>query len=154
MRGSLIALLFSLILAGAACVGELETIDPDDTGGGTGGAGPDAGAGSGLTAKEYYDQNVAPMMTVSRPKGTCANCHVGTDPINGPDFFGTTMAEAYDTLVANTRLVNSATPAASVLITRGDHTGDAFCDGIASPYAGCTEDEITIITNWINLLAQ
>lgn len=151
MRGlSLIALSFALALT-TACVGELIEIDPGAGGGGGGGA--DAGTVN-QAGKNFYDTNIAPMMISVRPKGTCASCHAGTDAINGPDFLGTTIASGYQTLMANTRLVNTTTPASSVLITRGDHTGDAWCSGPGTPYAACTEDEIGIINQWIALEAQ
>ena len=147
---SLIALSFALIVGTLGCVGELEPLDPAA---GPGGGGPDA-AVTNAAAKTYYETNIAPLMTSARPKGTCASCHSGSDPINGPDFLGVTAASGYDMLISNTRLVNPDSPATSVLLTRGDHSGDAWCTGAGTPYAQCNTDEVGLITQWMSILAQ
>lgn len=132
----------------SGCVGELEPLPAGGVGGGA-----DASTGN-PQARTFYDSNIAPMMTAARPKGTCAACHQGVDPINGPDFLGANPASGYTTLIGNPRLVNTASPATSVLITRGDHAGDAFCTGVDTPYAGCTVNEVDTITQWITMVGM
>ncbi|RMH40888.1 MAG: hypothetical protein D6689_12585 [Deltaproteobacteria bacterium] len=128
-----------LVAAGAvgmvACVGELTPVDPAT--GGPGG-GPDAGRGGGATeARDYFDTEVQPLLALPRPKGACTVCHQGVDPGNGPDFLGADAAANYDALTANPRLV-SGDPATSLLVTKGEHAGDAFAPA-----------EISIINEWI-----
>ncbi len=143
MRGSW--LLCIVLAASIGCVGEL--VEDDPTPGGTADAGQ-----VNMAARMFFDQNVQPMFGIARPKLACTVCHEGAEPANGPDFLGATPAVNYATLKADTRLVGT-TAAASVLITRGDHSGDAFCTGVNVPYAGCTVDEVGLITQWINLEA-
>lgn len=145
------ALAFSLVLGAGACVGSLETTDPIGSGGGPG-AGPDGGTGGGgAAAKTFFDTNIEPLLTEARPKGSCASCHEGNDTANGPDFLGLTAADNYTQLIGSARLINTGTPASSLLVTKGDHTGDAFCTAAGVPYATCTQDEVSLITQWIGM---
>ncbi len=144
-------LLFVCTIATAAlvgCVGELETLE----GGGGGGGGADAGGGgNSAAAQTYYTNNVRPLLIAARPKGACSACHEGIDAANGRDFMGATLTDNYATLAADTRLVNGS-PATSLLISRGDHTGDAFCTGPGTPYAACADNEVATVTTWISLV--
>jgi hypothetical protein len=143
----------SLCLASClvGCVGELEPLDP----GGFGIAGgPDATPpGVASPAHAYFDLNVSPILNIQRPKGSCVACHQGVSPADGPDFLGNTPGANYSTLVANVRLV-AATPATSILVTKGDHNGDPFCTGVGVPYGACTADEVTILNTWIMMEAN
>ena len=76
--------------------------------------------------------------------------HQGTDPVNGPYFLGTSTAMNYSTLSTDARLVTGSA-VTSVLLMRGDHTGDAFCQGVGVPYVACTIDEVNLVTQWITL---
>lgn len=140
-----LALAFALSLTAAGCVGQLTEDDPPDN------TTPDATTG-GTAARMFFDNNVQPLFGLGRPKGACTVCHQGANAVDGPDFLGASAADNYATLKADTRLV-SATAANSVLITRGDHNGNAFCTGVNTPYAGCTADEIAVITQWIEMEA-
>jgi mono/diheme cytochrome c family protein len=133
------------------CVGELEPQDPGAFGIP---GGPDATPpGVASPAHAYYDTNVAPLMIITRPKGSCASCHQGVSPADGPDFLGNTPSANYSNLVTNTRLVG-ATPAVSILVTKGDHNGNAYCTGVGVPYGACTADEVTILNTWIMMEAN
>jgi len=138
------SLLLVLALVTTGCVGELTVSDPPA-------GNVDAGTVN-MAARQFFDLNVLPLMSAARPKQACAVCHQGVDAANGPDFLGAGVTNNYDMLVGNTRLVGT-TAATSVLLTRGDHTGDAWCTGVNVPYAGCAADEIGLITQWINLEA-
>jgi len=137
------ALLFvALVMAASVgCTGELIPIDPvSDTGGvggGGGGADADVGGGGGALARQYFDDNVEPLLVVTRPKGACTVCHQGATPGDGPDFLGLTAADHYDSLMADSRIVGSD-PSLSLLVIKGDHTGDAF-----------DASEISTIDQWI-----
>ena len=122
-------------LLATACSGEFNT----RTGLGqspTGGA--DAGA-QGATGSEFFRINVLPLLSAPRPKGACALCHQGADPVNGPDFLGANAGTNYTTLLASPNVVGT-TPGTSSLYTRGAHTGDAF-----------TPTELALVGEWIEL---
>ena len=138
-------------LAMIGCVGELETLEGSGGGGGGGGGGVDAGGTTNAAAQTYYTNNVRPLLIAARPKGACNVCHEGANLADGPDFMGAASGENYAALVGNTRMV-SGDPATSQLILRGDHSGDAFCTGAGAPYAQCIENEVGILTTWINLV--
>jgi hypothetical protein len=127
-----------LLAAATGCVGELIPIEP---GPGPGG-GPDAGGGGGggggdALARQYFDDNVQPLLVLARPKGACSVCHEGANIADGPDFMGASPATNYDSLVSDTRLVGGD-PAASLLVIKGDHSGDAF-----------EPAEVSTINEWI-----
>lgn len=141
----------------AACTGQL-------VGGGSGpDAGPvDAGPGVEVEASDAavadagdpadprlrFASTVEPILSRARPKGTCVDCHEGTDPGDGPDFLGPDLGSHYESLTSDPRLIGD-TPDASLLFTRGDHAGDAFCTGEEEPYPGCAEDESAAVADWI-----
>ncbi len=145
------ALAFSLVLGAGACVGTLETTDPLGSGGGPGGADAGTGGGGGAAAKTFFDTNVEPLLSTARPKGACAACHQGANAVDGPDFLGATSADNYATLAGSLRLVNPANPTGSLLVTKGDHDGDALCTAAGVPYATCTQDEVSLIAQWIGM---
>lgn len=141
----LLPLAFVLTFAAAGCVGQLTENDPPDN------TAADAGTGNSA-AKMFFDTNVDPLFSAARPKGACSVCHQGTNAADGPDFLGATTADNYATLKADTRLV-STSPTTSVLLLKGDHTGDALCTGVNTPYTGCTADEVSLISQWITMEA-
>lgn len=139
LHAVVVGLVLLLLPSTPACTGELTP-----TGGGQGG-GPDAALGP---AEQVFRQTVEPLFSAARPKGTCAGCHIGSAPSGGA-ILGTSVAATYSALLAGALL---ATPAAqSKLISHGDHTGNAFCTGVDTPYAGCTANEVGAITAWIVL---
>lgn len=142
----LVVLLIGAIGGAVGCVGELVENDPNPV------TGADAGGGNNAAARMFFDTNIQSMFSATRPKGACTLCHQNTVIGDGPDFLGTSAAENYTTLANDARLVTSS-PATSVLLLRGDHLGDAFCTGIGTPYAACASDEVSLITQWINLEA-
>jgi hypothetical protein len=137
------------VLAAFACTGEFVSAQPDADGGGA----RDAGGAGSAAGRRYFEAKVQPLLVVVRPKGTCAFCHQQGLGGTGPFFLGATAASAYDALINNRRLVG-ATAAASLLVTRGDHTGDAFCTGAGVPYAACATDEVELLEAWIALEAE
>jgi hypothetical protein len=152
-RPAVATLILALGLTLAACSGELTITSPGPGGGIGGGGGADAGTGGGgddTQSRAVFASDVQPLLIASRPKGACATCHQGQNPGDGPDFLGTTAAANFDTLVADPGLIGG-TAAGSGLLNRGDHTGNAFCTGSGTPYAGCVVDEVSIISNWITI---
>ena len=152
----------AVLLAGG-CTGELTLVD--SAGGGIGG-GADGGGGGGGGGGEQsegeamFHAEIEPMFSVPRPKGACVVCHGNIGPAD-PDFLGTgDAAMRYPTIMSFVSAVTGrkmvgTTAADSELLLKGDHpTGDAFCTGAGTPYAQCTEDEVTIITDWILLEAS
>lgn len=147
MRKSWVIVLGSLLAIG--CVGELTPVEGG--GGGGGGGGADAGGGDLAAAQTFYTQNIQPMMTAARPKGACTLCHEGVNAADGPDFLGASPASHFLTLINGSRLI-TGDPATSVFVIRGDHTGDAFCTGLGTPYQQCLEDEVSIVNQFIRLV--
>jgi hypothetical protein len=130
----------------ASCTGEYVVVDPGAAGGGAdGGGNPDTAA-----SRAMFSDQIEPLLTAPRPKGACIGCHQGTDPVNGPDFLGPDADSHYDTVRSNIRVVGP-TPEQSLLYTKPDHTGNTWCRGTDSPYAGCTADETVAVAGWINL---
>jgi hypothetical protein len=127
----------------ASCTGEYVVVDPG--GGADGGGEPDPAA-----SRTMFDSEMEPLFARPRPKGACVGCHQGTDAVNGPDFLGPDATSHFETLRANTNLVGLA-PELSLLYTKPDHTGNTWCRGTDSPYAGCTADETATVAAWINL---
>jgi hypothetical protein len=125
-----------------ACGGELVLTEP--MGGGGGGDGDDT------AAREMFTAEIDPLFAATRPKGACMTCHQGADAVNGPDFLGTGPTTHYDTIT--TFLIIGATPEASILYNKPDHTGNTWCTGTDLPYAGCTQDEKAILADWIDVL--
>lgn len=122
------------------CTGELVPLDrqpdPDPD--------PDPAADAGSAdpaARIFFDTNVQPLLVLVRPLGACVGCHQNIDPVDGPDFLGSTPLETYDLLVGNQRLI-STDPATSLLVIKGLHNGDAFAP-----------TEISTINQWILLEA-
>lgn len=135
----------TLVVAAVAligCTGELIPLDPQPGPGPD--ADPDPGADAGSAdpaARTFFDTNVQPLFILVRPLGACTGCHQDLDPINGPDFLGTTPLDNYDMLIGDQRLM-TGDPATSLLVTKGLHSGDAF-----------TPIEISTINQWILLEA-
>jgi hypothetical protein len=122
----------------AGCVGELVPREP-----GSGGA--DAGTGGGAdgavgTARVYFDDNVAGLLTRARPLGPCSMCHQGTNIVDGPDFLGASASTHYTQLKADPRIVRPGDPDLSLLVVKGAHTGDAF-----------PAEEAALIRAWIEM---
>lgn len=145
---SISPLLVALVLAATTgCTGELIPLEPDPVGAGddrsgddSGGASsPDAGAGAAdeTIARSYFDDTVQPLLALARPRGSCASCHEGAEPGNGPDFMGLVPADNYDALLGDARLVSDS-PSTSLLVIKGAHAGDAF-----------EPAEISAINEWI-----
>lgn len=95
-----------------------------------------------------FDAEIDPIFVADRPRGTCASCHEGSDPGDGPDFLGPDPDGHRASLLGQPRIVGDR-PDASLLFTRGDHTGDALCTGPGAPYAGCDRDEASAVAGWI-----
>ena len=88
---------------------------------------------------------------------------VDTDSIGYTDVTGgsrvtyaTGYAAYYAGLDLQKQLVGlvAATPEASVLYTKPDHTGNTWCTGVDTPYDGCTQDEKTLVGEWVELEAN
>lgn len=153
-----------------ACAGDMVLDDPYSRGGsGEGGAGGGGGGSSSADAgtggagggeelgsaegRQYFQTYVQPILLSNRPKGSCALCHQGTNTANGPIFMGASQAENYEALLEHARMIG-ADPASSGLVTRGDHAGNSFCQGLGVPYNQCSEDEFAVISDWIRLENQ
>lgn len=124
-------------------------------------AAPDAGtANPQTTARIAFERDVEPLLTMTRPKGACIICHSGTTcPTGGGScFLGDDPLNHYGSLI-NAQAVGNGTPlitelpATSRFLQRGDHNGNAFCTGPGTPYAACTQNEVQLISDWINLEA-
>jgi len=80
---------------------------------------PDAGAlppeESEPEARDYFDAEVAPMLADS-----CAGCHTG---VAGPAFLAEPM---YPTLMTYGRAIDRESPADSLLVAKGRHSGLTF----------------------------
>jgi hypothetical protein len=76
--------------------------------------------GAVLSARELFDRNVSPILDQR-----CASCHLGANPVDGPDFLGAAPGGAYDVLTGDLRMV-PARPEDSILLLKGEHTGPAF----------------------------
>jgi hypothetical protein len=139
----------------AACTGTLSAIDPP--GGGDAGilatvedgsTGAAADAGDPGDPRVLFATAVDPILVRARLRGACADCHEGRDPGDGPDFLGPDARSHRDSLLGAPHLVGASADA-SLLFTRGDHTGDAFCTAAETPVAGCAADEAAIVAAWI-----
>ncbi|MFO0722616.1 MAG: hypothetical protein U1E65_02455 [Myxococcota bacterium] len=83
----------------------------------------------GLTARELFDRNVAPILAAN-----CASCHAGANPGDGPDYLGPTATPAtgfYAPLTTGHTVIGNAPFIAypsvnSPLVYKGAHTGPAF----------------------------
>lgn len=139
-KASILAILPALALLG--CTGELTPTGGDTTGGG----GVDAAPQS--AGEMAFHQNVEPLLNESRPKGSCVTCHLGSSAVGGA-IFGPDSDATYSEVLAGPLLADP--PANSLLLTKGDHEGNALCTGADAPYAGCTSDEVTAISNWIQM---
>jgi mono/diheme cytochrome c family protein len=150
VRRTRLSILGALAAVGmAACTGEFVTAEP----GVDAGAAVDAGAVGSVAGRAFFAANVAPLLALDRPKGSCAFCHQQGLGGTGPFFLGAAPDEHYAALVSNPRLVG-ATPEESLLVTRGDHTGNAFCTGAGAPYAACGTDELAVLGEWIAIEAR
>ena len=152
-------LAIALSLSAGACTGELTLVDPAGGGGGGGGGGADAGGGGGGggAGEAMFNDEIVPLFSSARPKGACIVCHGNVAPVD-PDFLGMgEPADRYPTIMGFTSAVTGrkmvgTSAADSELLLKGDHpTGDAFCTGAGAPYAACTTDEVTLISDWIAL---
>lgn len=115
-------LVASLLLIGtAACTGGLSGTPMGDDDGVTPPA-PDAAPVGPLTARQMFDQDVQPILSAN-----CASCHAGPDASNSPDWMSTDTTTSYNMIVARTDFVNNS-PANSMLLQKGAHTGPAFTD--------------------------
>lgn len=149
-KGPTIFLIFSLIILGS-CSGDF--VMENGSGGADDGAdtlGADASPTANLAAKQFFDSSIVPLLASARPKGACALCHQGTNVSNGPIFMGESSAENYSAMTGDVSLVGSS-PTNSSLLTRGDHSGNAFCTGAGVPYSQCTQDESALISEWITM---
>jgi len=105
-----------------ACVGGIQGMpNPgDDTGGGT--------------AREIFDNTVAPKLTAK-----CASCHVGPEISSTNMWLGPDGVSSYYDTLTNDRAVNGGfDPAAATLLTKGQHEGPAWADA-----------EKEVITTWL-----
>ena len=100
-----------------------------------------------------FANQIDPLLSEPRPKGSCIGCHQGADATNGPDFLGPTTQSHYNAIIQDPTVVGP-TPQQSLLYSRGDHTGNAFCTGVDTPYNGCTADEASVVASWITLQAS
>jgi hypothetical protein len=121
----------SLTLVAAGCLGMQG--DP-----GTGGTGVDGGntGGNGTatppTARQLFDQNVAPLL------GACSSCHAGAGDPGAPAFLGANAAAYYSSLTSNARFVNND-PTKSVLVTH-KHSGTGV---------DLTTAQLKYVTDWL-----
>jgi hypothetical protein len=163
-----IAALGSLLLA---CTGELTGPAPAETRSGDAGdphAAPgDAGGRTDAMPGPFdaatptdasaagllFAAEIDPLLDAARPRGACTSCHEGGDPSDGPDFLGPDAAGHRAALLAQPRIVGDR-PETSLLFTRGDHAGDAWCTGPDAPYAGCDRDEAAAVADWITAEAS
>lgn len=81
---------------------------------------------------KIFESNIKPIL-----KAKCTSCHMGLDPVNGPDFFGPDEAGMRDKLVANSSLIGSSADN-SLLVLKGQHKGPAF-----------NQDEALKVSQWI-----
>ncbi len=107
----------SLTLVAAGCLGAVPGMDQNSDGGTVNQNVPD-GAAKPPTARQLFDDNVAPMLAA------CASCHAGPGTVDGPKFLGTTLlsADFYVALISDTRYVNND-PTQSLLNTHKHTTG-------------------------------
>ena len=152
------SIIFTAVIAALSsigCVGTLTERVPSAD------AGPFGAADAQIqtAARITFDQNIAPILTTPRPKGACIICHQGPEACpngGGSCYLGEDGLNHYGSLtvaqaVGNGMLLITATPATSRFLQRGDHNGNAFCTGPGVPYANCTQNEVQLIENWINL---
>jgi len=153
VKGALVAISL-LAVALAACTSEPPTTLDPSGGAGASGNGAGNGAGSGTpgstgsgpdaqAARDYFEQNVSPIMDADAVGNACATCHAsqfGTYP-GAPFFMGGAKGEYYDQIVANPLYVNAA-PGKSKLLTQGLHEGPAL-----------KADEAEKVTTWLEMEA-
>jgi hypothetical protein len=103
-----------------------------------------------LTARQMFDQNVAPILQMK-----CSTCHADTT-VPGPDFLGTdktNTAAYYTSITADPRFITTP-PENSLLLLKGEHTGPAFCSpeeaGGTGSGRGCTPTtEKSMVEAWL-----
>jgi hypothetical protein len=132
MRNILLAAVAATSLLG--CVGgiDMPTSPPEQGVGGGAGSGSSAQA-----ARTAFETDVFPIIQTK-----CAACHTSGSPAgNVTGFVGASVSDAYTTAVGYQALVGDWTPADAPILTKisGGHN------------ATYTPDEITKITNWLNL---
>jgi cytochrome c553 len=115
----------ALTLVAAGCLGQLPQDPNQQTGGNDGGTvqqmpKPD-GAAQPPTARELFDQNVAPMLAA------CSSCHAGAGDPGAPVFLGANAAAYYSSLTGNPQFVNND-PTKSLLITHKHVAGNGGID--------------------------
>ena len=142
------ALVITLSLSLAACVGQ---IDGTGTGGDDGSdAGPPVGGGSGggsATARDYFNGNVYSILST-----TCgaSGCHSATSPgANAPGYVDQTTPTqdplaAWTMITGMTSVVGSFTATAPLL----------SIPSTTAHYASFTADQTTTITDWLALEAS
>ena len=110
----LIALLFSAATAATVgCEGSLvSTLGGDDHPDAANSGSPDAGAGG--AAKAMFVSTVQPILTTN-----CSGCHAGNDG-NG---WLRPNPDAYTSVMAFSKLVDTGSPTSSTMLTRGQHEG-------------------------------
>ncbi len=87
------------------------------------------GAMAGLTGRELFDRNIAPILATN-----CASCHSGANVGDGPDFLGAAAAPStgfYTPLTTMRTVIGNAPfvaypPVNSPLVYKGAHTGPAL----------------------------
>ncbi len=90
----------------------------------------DAGAAA-VSARALFDRDVLPMLST-----TCSGCHAAGDPA-----WMRPLPDEYSTIMGWPRLVDVATPATSVLLTKGMHQGPAWTAEQATPILAWIEAE-------------
>lgn len=153
MKRALVAISLCAVALGACAGDPPTTLDPT---GGEGAAGTGSGAGNGAgtgstgsgpdpqAARDYFEQNVSPLLDGDATGNKCAICHASqfaTYP-GAPFFMGGAKGEYYDTIVANALYVNAA-PGNSKLLTQGVHEGPPF-----------EPSEVETITAWLEMEAE
>lgn len=87
----------------------------------------------------FFKEDVSPIIDQG-----CASCHSASysDGYGAPDFLGSSEADYYDKLTANSRYVGDR-PENSLFLKKGIHTGPAF-----------TADQAAIVSDWLVLEAS
>jgi hypothetical protein len=153
-RRTSLPLTFAAVLA-VGCTGEFTFDTPGVTN-----PGADAGGGGNSAARLFFGQNIDPMLTMLRPTGPCVLCHSDGTPYAGqgaPVLFGSrqTVDITYNSLVSSGFV--GTTPDNSGfrnVIHELPNLGDSFCSGPGTPYEQCTQDELSIIAEWVMLENQ
>jgi hypothetical protein len=152
-RCTSLPLTFAAVLA-LGCTGEFTFESPQGT------VNPPGNGGDNSAARLFYNQNIEPMLILQRPSGPCVLCHSDPTPYaeqGAPILFGNRSSPdvTYTTLVSSGFV--GTTPADSQFLNVVHETptiGDSFCGGLGDPYEQCTQDEVSLIAEWVGLLNQ